>query len=141
MNSNAHGLNCNAAVLNQLKPSTFPRNVWMSIYHLYSPPAQYVNKVLLLIFQVVRGNICLCHPAHHGQRKKWDWNGLFTSLRLYACILSCFQSRPIVCDPVNCGKFWKRWEDQTTWPASWETYMQVRKQQLELDMEQQTGSK
>ena len=41
----------------------------------------------------------------------------------------------------NCGKFWKRWEYQTTWPASWETYMQVRKQQLELDMEQQTGSK
>ena len=41
----------------------------------------------------------------------------------------------------NCGKFWKRWEYQTTWPASWEIYMQVRKQQLELDMEQQTGSK
>ena len=36
---------------------------------------------------------------------------------------------------INCGKFWKRWEYQTTWPASWETYMQVRKQQLELDME------
>ena len=42
---------------------------------------------------------------------------------------------------INCGKLWKRWESQTTWPASWETYMQVRKQQLELDMEQQTGSK
>ena len=42
---------------------------------------------------------------------------------------------------INCGKFRKRWEYQTTWPASWETYMQVRKQQLELDMEQQTGSK
>ena len=42
---------------------------------------------------------------------------------------------------INCGKFWKRWEYQTTWPASWETYMQVRKQQLELDMEEQTGSK
>ena len=42
---------------------------------------------------------------------------------------------------INCGKFWKRWEYQTTWPASWETCMQVRKQQLELDMEQQTGSK
>ena len=42
---------------------------------------------------------------------------------------------------TNCGKFWKRWEYQTTWPASWETYMQVRRQQLELDMEQQTGSK
>ena len=42
---------------------------------------------------------------------------------------------------INCGTFWKRWEYQTTWPASWETYMQVRKQQLELDMEKQTGSK
>ena len=28
-----------------------------------------------------------------------------------------------------------------TWPASWEIYKQVKKQQLELDMEQQTGSK
>ena len=43
--------------------------------------------------------------------------------------------------PINCGEFWKRWEYQTTWPASWEICMQVRKQQLELDMEQQTGSK
>ena len=42
---------------------------------------------------------------------------------------------------INCGKFWKRWEYQATWPASWEICMQVRKQQLELDMEQQTGSK
>ena len=41
---------------------------------------------------------------------------------------------------INCGKFWKRWEYQTTCPASWEIYMQVKKQQLELDMEQQTGS-
>ena len=42
---------------------------------------------------------------------------------------------------INCGKFWKRWEYQTNWSASWEICMQVRKQQLELDMEQQTGSK
>ena len=42
---------------------------------------------------------------------------------------------------MNCGKFWKRWEYQTTWPASWEICMQVRKQQIELDMEQKTGSK
>ena len=42
---------------------------------------------------------------------------------------------------INCGKFWKRWEYQTTWPASWEICMQVRKQQLELNMEQQTVSK
>ena len=41
---------------------------------------------------------------------------------------------------INYGKF-KRWEYQTTGPASWEICMQDRKQQLELDMEQQTGSK
>ena len=33
------------------------------------------------------------------------------------------------------------WKYQTTWPATWETYMQVRKQKLELDMEKQIGSK
>ena len=37
---------------------------------------------------------------------------------------------------TNCGKFWKRWEYQTTWPASGEICMQVKKQQLKLDMEQ-----
>ena len=42
---------------------------------------------------------------------------------------------------INCRKFGKRWAYQTTWPASWETCMQVRKQHLELDMDQQTGSK
>ena len=42
---------------------------------------------------------------------------------------------------INCGKFWKRWEYQIIWPASQEICMQVRKQHLELDMQQQTGSK
>ena len=41
----------------------------------------------------------------------------------------------------NTGKFFKIWEYQTTWPASWEICMQFRKLQLELDMKQQTGSK
>ena len=41
---------------------------------------------------------------------------------------------------INCGKFFRRWEYRTTWPTFWETYMQVRKQQLKLDMEH-TGSK
>ena len=45
------------------------------------------------------------------------------------------------CITINCGKFWERWEYRTTWPASWEICIHVRKQQLELDMEQQTGSK
>ena len=42
---------------------------------------------------------------------------------------------------TNCGKFLKRWEYQTTLPASWETWGQVKKSQLELGMEQWTGSK
>ena len=56
------------------------------------------------------------------------------------CFTDC--AKPLtVWITTNCGKFFKRWEYQTTWPASLETCMQVRKQQLELDMEQQTGSK
>ena len=46
----------------------------------------------------------------------------------------------LLCITTNCGTFFKRWEYQTTLPASWEMCMQVRKQQLELDMEQQTDS-
>ena len=41
---------------------------------------------------------------------------------------------------TNCGKFSKKWEYQTTWLAQWEICIQVKKQQLELDIEQQAGS-
>ena len=54
-------------------------------------------------------------------------------------IYFCFIDYAKAFDCVNQNKLWKflkRWEYHTTWPASWETYMQVRKQQLELDMEQ-----
>ena len=56
----------------------------------------------------------------------------------------CFIDYANTCDCVDHNKLWrilKEMEYQTTWPASWEICMQVRKQQLELDMEQQTGSK
>ena len=56
-------------------------------------------------------------------------------------IYFCFIDYANVWITINGGKFWRRWEYQNTWPASWETCMQIRKQQLELDMEQQTGSK
>ena len=45
------------------------------------------------------------------------------------------------CRPQQTGKFLKRWEYKTTLPASRETCMQVKKQQSELDIEQQTDSK
>ena len=54
---------------------------------------------------------------------------------IYFCFID--YAKPLtVWITINCWKFWKRWEHQTTWPASWEICMQVRKQQLELDMEQ-----
>ena len=59
-------------------------------------------------------------------------------------IYFCFIDYAKAFDCVDHNKLWKilkRWEYQTTWPASWETCMQVRKQQLELDMEHQTGTK
>ena len=59
---------------------------------------------------------------------------------IYFCFIDYAKAFDCV-DHNNCGKFWKRWGYQTAWPAFWETCMQVRKQQLELDMEQQTGSK
>ena len=58
-------------------------------------------------------------------------------------IYFCFIKYTIVfdCGSQQTGNFLKRWEIQTTLPASWENCMQVKKQQLEPDMEQRTGSK
>ena len=58
---------------------------------------------------------------------------------IYFCFID--YAKAFVWITTNCGKFFKREEYQTTWPDSWEISVQVRKQQLELDMEQQTGSK
>ena len=58
-------------------------------------------------------------------------------------IYFCFIDYAKAFDCVDHNKLWEilKWAYQNTWPASWETCIQVRKQQLELDMEQQTGSK
>ena len=58
---------------------------------------------------------------------------------IYFCFFDYTKAFDCV-DHNNCGKFFKRWEYQITLPASWEICMQVKKQQLELDMEQQIGS-
>ena len=59
---------------------------------------------------------------------------------IYFCFIDYFKAFDCV-DHQQTGKFFKRWEYQTTLPASWETHMQVKKQQLEPDMEKQTGLK
>ena len=59
----------------------------------------------------------------------------------YLLLLYCLCQSLWLCRSQQTGKFFKRWEYQTTLPASWEICMQVKRQQLELDMEQQTGFK
>ena len=58
---------------------------------------------------------------------------------IYFCFIDC--TKDFVWITTNCGKFLKSWEYQTSLPASWETCIQVKKQKLELDMEQWIGSK
>ena len=59
---------------------------------------------------------------------------------IYFCFIDYAKAFDFV-DHIKLGKFFKRQKYQTIWPASWEICMQVKKQQLELDMEQQTDSK
>ena len=58
---------------------------------------------------------------------------------IYFCFID--YAKAFDCGSQQTGKFWKRWNYQITLPASWEICMQVKKQQLEPDMEQWTGSK
>ena len=74
-------------------------------------------------------------PTSAGSSKKQEGSKKYLLLLYWPC-----QSLWL-CRSQQTGKFWKRSEYQTTSPASWEICMQVKKQQLELDMEQQTGSK
>ena len=74
-------------------------------------------------------------PTSAGSSKKQEFQK-----SIYFCFIDYAKAFDCV-DHNKLWKFWKRWEYQTTWPASWETCMRVRKQQLELDMEQQTVSK
>ena len=99
---------------------------------------QYVNRELpgvqAVLEKAEETEIKL--PTSTGSRKKQE-----SSRKTSISALLTMPKPLTVWITRNCGKFWKRWEYQTTWTASWEIWMQVRKQQLELDMEQQTGSK
>ena len=97
---------------------------------------QYVNSELSDVqdgFRRARGTRNQIANIHWIIEKEFQTN-------IYFCFIDYTKSFDCV-DHNNCGKFLKRWEYQTTWSASWEICMQVKKQQLELDMEQQTGSK
>ena len=99
---------------------------------------QYVNHELQM-FKLVLEKVEepeIKFPTSAGSSKKQE----SSRKNIYLCFTDYAKSLTVWIT-VNCKKIWKRWAYQTTWPASWDTYMQVRKQQLELDMKQQTGSK
>ena len=75
-------------------------------------------------------------PTSTGSYKEWE-----SSRKTSTSALLTTQKPLTVWITTNCGKFFQRWEYQTALPASCEICMQVKKQQLKLDMEQQTGSK
>ena len=63
-----------------------------------------------------------------------SWKKQESSRKTSISVLSTMPKPLTVWITINCGKFFKRWKYQTIWLASWEICMQVRKQQLELDM-------
>ena len=75
-------------------------------------------------------------PTSNGSSKKQE-----SSRKTSVSALLTMPKPLTVWTTINSGKFIDRLEYQTTWPASWEICMQVKKQQLEMDMEQQIGSK
>ena len=75
-------------------------------------------------------------PTSIGSQKNQE-----SSRKTYTSVLLTKLKPLTVWITTNCGKFLKTGEYQTTWPASWEILMQVKKQQLEPDLKQQTGSK
>ena len=81
------------------------------------------------MFKLVLEKAELKLPTSAGSSKKQEFQR-----NIYFCFID--YAKAFVWTTIKGGEFWKRWEYQTTWPASWVTYMPVRKQQLEVDMEQ-----
>ena len=94
---------------------------------------QYVNRELpdaqvgFWIEKAEEAEIKL--PIYVGSLKKQEFQK-----NIYFCFIDF--GKPFLSITTNCGKVLKRWKYQTTLPVSWETCMQDKKQQLELDMEQ-----
>ena len=86
---------------------------------------QYVNRELSDVqagFQKGRGTRDQIANIHWIMEKAREFQK-----NIYFCFIDYAKAFDCV-DTINCGKFWKRWEYQTTWLASWETCMQVKKQ-------------
>ena len=111
----------------------------------------HASKVMLKILQARLHQYVNCEPpdVQAGFRKGRWTRGQFAKICWIIEKAREFQKKNLsllywLCQSLwLCGSqqsiFFKRWEYQTTLPASWEIYMKVKKQQLEPNMEQQTG--
>ena len=84
------------------------------------------------------GRECICRMVF---AYKYEEKLHGKSFKYLDCQLLDLFLKALIWIKTNCGKFLKRWEYQATSPSSWEISMRVRKQQLELDIGQWTGSK
>ena len=144
----------NSAVATGLEKVHFHSNAKeCSNYHTIAL-ISHASKVMLKILQVRLQQYVNCEipDVQAGFRKGRGTRGQIANIRWIIEKEREFQKTSIsalltmpksstVQNRTTSGKFSKIWEYQITLPASWDICMQVRKQQLELDMEQQTGSK
>ena len=146
----------NSAVATGLEESGFipiPKRgnaKYCSNYHTIAL-ISHASKVMLKILQArlqqfVNSELPDVEAGFRKGRRTWDqianicWIIEKASSRKISTSALLTMPKPLtVWLTINCGKLWKRY--QTTWIASSETCMQVRKQLLELDMEKQTNSK
>ena len=110
---------------------------WQS--NAQNSPSQASNSTWTVNFQMFKLDLEKAElklPTSTGSQKKQETRKKTSTSALLT------MAKPLtVWITTNCGKFFKRWKYRTTWPTPWEICMQVKKQELELDMEQQTGSK
>ena len=123
------------------------QGIYRQLGKIYIPNDIHASKVMLKIFQARLSNIWTVNflmfklvlekaeepeiklPTSAGSWKKQE----SSRKNIYFCFIDYAKAFDFV-DHKKLWKILKRWEYQITWPASWETCMQVRKQQLELDM-------
>ena len=99
--------------------------------HIYNHCSVLLLPQLHLFSKILWNKYILLYKQLFQEIKIFLPGNFFLSSDLCLQLLDLDTTKPLtVWITINCGKFWKRWAYQTTWPASWETCMQVRKQQL-----------
>ena len=142
----------NSALATGLEKVSFHSNAKECSNYCTVALISHASKVMLKILKAKASTVRELPDVQDGFRKDRGTRDQIDNIRWIIVKTREFQKTSIsallttaktltVLITTNCGKSFKRWDYHTTWPASWQICMQVKKQHLELDMEQQTGSK